>query len=69
MRDPGFEVDVVVDADMGALARVWVGRLPWGDAVRSGAIKLEGRKPIVQAFPGWLELSPFARVLQEAHDG
>jgi hypothetical protein len=58
VRDPGFEDGMVVDADMGALARVWVGRLPWSDAVRAGGIKVEGRKAIVQALPGWLQTGP-----------
>jgi DNA-binding HxlR family transcriptional regulator len=66
MRDPGFAVDMTVHADVGALARVWTGHLGWADAVRSGGIKLEGPKALVQAFPGWLQLSHFAQVLQPA---
>jgi DNA-binding HxlR family transcriptional regulator len=67
MKDPGFEVDMIVHAELGALARVWAGHLVWNEAVRSGGIKLEGPKAMVQAFPGWLKLSHFARVLQPAH--
>lgn len=51
------------------LARVWAGHLVWTEAVRSGGIKLEGPRAIVQAFPGWLQLSHFARVLQPTHAG
>ncbi len=69
MKDPGFEVDLKVHADVGALARVWAGHLAWAEAVRSGGIKLDGSKTIVQAFPSWLKLSHFARVLQPAHAG
>jgi len=54
---------------VGALARVWAGHLVWAEAVRSRGIKLEGRMAIVQAFPGWLQLSHFARILQPAHAG
>jgi hypothetical protein len=54
---------------VGALARVWAGHLVWAEAVRSGGIKLEGPKAIVQAFPSWLQLSHFARVLRPAHAG
>ena len=67
MRDPGFPVDMIVHADVGALARVWTGHLIWADAVRSGGIKQEGPRAIVEAFPGWLRLSHFARVVQRAH--
>ncbi|HYT83735.1 MAG TPA: helix-turn-helix domain-containing protein [Gemmatimonadales bacterium] len=69
MKDPGFEVDMTAHADVGALARVWAGHLVWAEAVRSGGIKLEGPRAIVQAFPGWLQLSHFARVLQPTHAG
>ncbi len=69
MKDPGFEVDMTVRADVGALARVWAGHLAWAEAVRAGGIKLDGTRAIVQAFPGWLRLSHFARVLQPAHAG
>ena len=69
MKDPGFEVDMTVRADVGALARVWAGHLAWAEAVRAGGIKLEGARAVVQAFPGWLQLSHFARVLQRAHAG
>jgi len=66
MKDPGFEVDITVHADVRALARVWAGHIGWAEAVRSGGIKLEGRGAIIQAFPSWLQLSHFARVLQPA---
>jgi DNA-binding HxlR family transcriptional regulator len=29
LKDPGFEVDLVVSADAGAMARVWTGALPF----------------------------------------
>jgi putative sterol carrier protein len=47
MKEPGFEVDTTVHADVGALARVWAGHLAWAEAVRSGGIKLEGPRAIV----------------------
>jgi putative sterol carrier protein len=69
MKDPGFEADLAVRADVGALARVWAGHLDWAEAVRSGGITLEGPPAFVQAFPGWLLLSHFAQVLKPARVG
>jgi DNA-binding HxlR family transcriptional regulator len=69
MRDPGFEVDMVVHADIGALARVWAGHLDWAAAVRAGDIKLEGPRVLVQEFPRWLLLSHFAQALRPARVG
>jgi DNA-binding HxlR family transcriptional regulator len=67
MKDPGFAIDMTLHADIGALARVWTGHLGWPGAVRSGDIKLEGSRGLVQAFPGWLQLSHFASVLRPSH--
>lgn len=64
MRDPGFEVDLVLRADIGALARVWAGHLEWAEAVRAGSITLAGPRALVHAFPRWLLLSHFACVLK-----
>ena len=66
MRDPGFEIDLVIHADVGALARVWAGHRDWAEAVRARAIKLEGPQALVREFPRWLLLSHFAQVLKPA---
>jgi len=62
VSDPGFEVDVYVDADLAAMANVWLGDLPFAEAVRQKKIKLTGVPALVRAFPDWLLLSHFARV-------
>ena len=62
LKDPGFEVDLVVDADLAALTRVWMGDVRFLDAMRSKLVRLEGPSVLVRAFPGWLALSEFAGV-------
>ena len=62
LKNPGFEVDLIVDADLAALTKVWMGDVRLGDAMRGGLVRLEGRTAIVRAFPGWLALSGFAGV-------
>ena len=69
MRDPGFEVDLVVRADVATMAKVWAGHLRFADGVRAGGIKLEGSRALVAAFPSWLLLSHFATVAPRAHAG
>jgi hypothetical protein len=69
MRDPGFEVDLVVHADVGALARVWAGHAEFAQALRSGGIRLDGPRALIDAFPRWLLLSPFAEVLRPPRAG
>ena len=69
LKDPGFEVELVVTADAATLARVWMGHVSFAQAVRDGGIRVEGRRELVQAFPGWLLLSHFAHVARPAHAG
>jgi DNA-binding HxlR family transcriptional regulator len=66
LKDPGFEVDLVVSADAGAMARVWTGALPFAQAVREGGLRVEGPRDLVRAFPTWLLLSHFAHVERPA---
>ena len=60
--DPGFEVDLHVEADLAAMAGVWLGDLSFDSAQRAGTIKLIGPRALAKAFPSWLMLSHFARV-------
>ena len=62
LKDPGHDVDLVVSADVGAMARVWTGHLTFAQAQRSGRLRLTGRSDVVRAFPTWLLLSHFAHV-------
>jgi DNA-binding HxlR family transcriptional regulator len=58
--DEGFEEELVVDADLGALTAVWLGRLRLADAIAAGSIRLEGDDDARPLFSRWFGLSPFA---------
>lgn len=62
IEDPGFEVDLYVDADLATMAKVWLGDITFENALRSGKVKLTGSRELTQAFPSWLMLSHFANV-------
>src|SRR5262249_40007553 len=66
LQHPGFEIDVLVTADIAVLYRVWLGRMTLAEALHEGLIELDGTTPLVRAFPGWFELSPFASVVRAA---
>jgi hypothetical protein len=68
-KDPGFEVDLVVEADAGAMARVWTGAITFAQAVEAGGLRVEGPRDLVRAFPTWLLLSHFAHVERPARAG
>lgn len=60
LTDPGYEVDLHVDADLAAFYDVWLGRRAFAAAVAAGEVRLEGRRQLVRAFPTWLRFSSFA---------
>ena len=62
LSDPGYEVDVCVEADLASLAAVWLGDLPFAEAVREKKIRLTGSPALTRQFPAWLLLSHFAAV-------
>jgi DNA-binding HxlR family transcriptional regulator len=62
LSDPGFEVNLYVDADIAAMVRVWLGDVAFAEAVRSKKIRLAGMPDLIRQFPSWLLLSHFARV-------
>jgi DNA-binding HxlR family transcriptional regulator len=62
VKDPGFEVDVFVEADLALFTRVWLGEVPIREAIRAGHIRLSGAPALVRAFPSWLLLNTLAAV-------
>ena len=62
LTDPGHEVELYVEADIGTMARVWLGDLSFADALKSAKVRVTGMPDLVRQFPGWLLLSPFASV-------
>ena len=62
LSDPGYEVDVWVDADLASMATVWLGDLSFTEAVREKKIRLAGTPALVREFPGWLLFSHFSAV-------
>jgi DNA-binding HxlR family transcriptional regulator len=66
VSDPGFEVSLYVEADLATMTKVWLGDLPFNDALRSQAVQLTGPRALVRAFPSWLLLSHFAGIPRPA---
>ncbi|HEX9627014.1 MAG TPA: hypothetical protein VGA00_08770 [Acidiferrobacterales bacterium] len=69
LTDPGYDVDLVVSADLLAMTRLWMGELAFRDAQRAGAIALRGPPALARAFPGWLKLSVYAYGARDSRIG
>ena len=66
LKDPGYEEDLYVTADVESMTRIWLGDTRFDPALRDGAISLGGPGRLREQFPGWLGLSLFAGV-RRAH--
>jgi len=64
VEDPGVETDLVVDADLAVMTSVWLGDMPFEEALRSRSVRVMGARRLTGAFPTWLMLSRFAKVIR-----
>lgn len=58
--DPGFGVDLEVDAEARAMAEVWLGDLELGAAMRANRVRMKGPDHLIRSAPEWLGYSTFA---------
>jgi DNA-binding HxlR family transcriptional regulator len=59
--DPGFDIDVLVDADLRSMTAVWMGLTPLPEAIAAGEIRFEGTPRLARQMQSWLKLSVFAQ--------
>ena len=58
--DPGFDVDVTLEASLSVLYQVWLGVLTLPTALRDGRVSMTGPREPVRRLPDALRLSPVA---------
>lgn len=66
LKHPGFDVDVIVSADIIALYRVFNGHATLAEALHSKQVRLEGSPADLRAFPQWFTWSPMADTVRAA---
>lgn len=66
LKDPGFDVDVIVTSDVMTFYQVWLGRLSLANAVRRKLVHLDGAPTDIRAFPNWFTWSPMADSVRAA---
>jgi DNA-binding HxlR family transcriptional regulator len=64
--DPGHAVAVTVTANLRSMVNLWRGDLSWSNALRAGAVEVDGPEGLRRAVPGWFTLSTFAAVPRPA---
>ena len=66
LTDPGFDLDVLVTADLATFLKIWLGRIAYGDALRDGRIRVEAIPSLAEAFPTWFAYSLAASAVRAA---
>jgi DNA-binding HxlR family transcriptional regulator len=59
--DPGFGVDLFVDAEVKALTQIYLAHMTVAAALRKGEITLTGTPRYRRAFATWIGVTPYAR--------
>lgn len=57
VKDPGYDTDAIVVADLRAFTEVVLGRRTLAAALREGRVKLHGEPRVVRSLPKWLPLN------------
>lgn len=62
LTDPGFEIDLIVTADLASFYRLWGGRIDYVTAVDRYRVSVDGAPGLARAFPCWFGWSAATRV-------
>lgn len=53
LTDPGYEINLLITADLVATFKLWAGRINYQEALDDCLIKVDGIPGLVDAFPKW----------------
>jgi len=66
LTDPGFDLDLLVTADLSAFFQIWLGRLTFDEAVRANLVEVDGIPALANTLPTWFAYSLAAPAVQAA---
>jgi hypothetical protein len=53
LTDPGYEINVLVTADLAMFLKLWAGRISYQDVLIDDRVVVEAIPNLLRAFPGW----------------
>ncbi len=59
--DPGYDVDILVTADLRAMTSVWMGLTKLDREIAAGAVRIDATPALKRWLQDWLKLSVFAQ--------
>lgn len=66
LTDPGFDLDLLVTADLSAFFQIWLGRLTFDEAQQANLVEVDGIPALTNALPSWFAYSLAAPTVREA---
>jgi DNA-binding HxlR family transcriptional regulator len=60
LTNPGYEIDLLVSADLAVFFKLWAGRVSYVQALDDYGVRVEGAPSLARAFPGWFGWGPTA---------
>jgi hypothetical protein len=66
LTDPGFDLDILVTADLATFYQVWLGRIDYGEALQTGLVKVDALPTLAEAWPTWFAYSLTAPTVRAA---
>lgn len=67
VTDPGFDIQVVVTANLKSFFKVWLGRCSYHRAIEAEEIIIDAVPSWQNAFPTWFAWSPVAEFISQFH--
>ncbi|HZD57232.1 MAG TPA: helix-turn-helix domain-containing protein [Anaerolineales bacterium] len=64
VKHPGFDIDILIQAELAALYEVWYGRITFARAIREERLEIDSTPALIHAFPKWFALSPVAGLVR-----
>ncbi len=66
LTDPGFDLDLLITADLATFFQIWLGRVSYFDALWDGRVKVDGVPALAEALPTWFGYSLTAPTVRAA---
>jgi DNA-binding HxlR family transcriptional regulator len=66
LTHPGFDIDLLVTADLSTFLQIWLGRISFAEALQDGRVEIDGVPALAEALPNWLAYSLAAPAVRAA---
>lgn len=66
LTEPGFDLDVLVTADLATFYQIWLGRVSYFDALSTNLIQVDAIPSLAKALPTWFAYSLTAPAVRTA---